>query len=374
LASTKKNTLFQRRFLPGFLFQSVIIGGGYATGRELVEFFLSVGPLAGLISILAVTACFSFTLSVAFELARVTRAYDYRTFFKQILGPAWFVYEIVFFALVILVIAVLGSASGELVHHRFGIAPVIGTITMMVVIGILVFYGTTLIERVLAGWSFLLYAVYAVLIWAFLSKFGHKIPAVLATDDMSGPWVMGTIRYVALTATAVTMILFCVRHMESRSDAFVAGALAGPIGMLPAIFFLLGMIASYPEILDVPVPSDYMMRQLDFGWLSVIFYVVVLGTFIETGTGMIHAINERIDHVFRERSAVMPRWLRPAIAMLILFFAVVLADRIGIIDLIAKGYVALAWIFLIVFLLPLLTVGVWRIWQTGSERITVEHE
>jgi uncharacterized membrane protein YkvI len=162
--------------------------------------------------------------------------------------------------------------------------------------------------------------------------------------------------------------------MESRSDAFVAGALAGPIGMLPAIFFLLGMIASYPEILDVPVPSDYMMRQLDFGWLSVIFYVVVLGTFIETGTGMIHAINERIDHVFRERSAVMPRWLRPAIAMLILFFAVVLADRIGIIDLIAKGYVALAWIFLIVFLLPLLTVGVWRIWQTGSERITVEHE
>lgn len=361
LAKNKKNTLFQRWLLPGFLFQSVIIGGGYATGRELVEFFLSVGPLAGLISILAVTVTFSFTLSVAFELARVTRAYDYRTFFKQILGPAWFLFEIVYLALVILVIAVLGSASGELVGYRLGIAPVIGTITMVVVVGILVFYGTTIIEKVLAGWSFLLYAVYAVLIWSFLSKFGHKVPAVLATDDMSGPWVMGTIRYVALTATAVTMILFCVRHMESRRDAFVAGALAGPIGMLPAIFFLLGMIASYPEILEAPVPSDYMMQQLDFGWISLIFYIVVFGTFIETGTGMIHAINERIDHAFLERSTSMPRWLRPAIAMFILFFAVVLADRIGIIDLIAKGYVALAWVFLGVFLVPLLTVGIWRI-------------
>ena len=41
------NTIFQRWLLPGFLFQSVIIGGGYATGRELVEFFLSAGPLGG---------------------------------------------------------------------------------------------------------------------------------------------------------------------------------------------------------------------------------------------------------------------------------------------------------------------------------------
>lgn len=359
--NNKKNSLFQRWLLPGFLFQSLIIGGGYATGRELVEFFLSMGPLAGLISILLVTVTFSFTLSVAFELARVTRAYDYRTFFKQILGPAWLAYEIVFVALVVLVIAVLGSASGELVGSRLGIAPVFGTITFALIIGILVFYGTAIIEKALAGWSFVLYAVYAVLIWSFLSEFGHKIPAVLATDDLSGPWVMGSVRYVALTATAVTMMLFCVRHMESRRDAFIAGALAGPLGMLPAIFFLLGMIASYPEILEAPVPSDYMMQQLDLGWLSVLFYIVVFGTFIETGTGMIHAINERIDHAFLERSIQMPRWLRPAIAMFLLFFAVVLADRIGIIDLIGKGYVALAWIFLAVFLVPLLTVGVWRI-------------
>tara|TARA_R110002049_G_scaffold272614_1_gene450212 strand:+ start:5289 stop:6125 length:837 start_codon:yes stop_codon:yes gene_type:complete len=271
-------------------------------------------------------------------------------------------------ALVILVIAVLGSASGELVGNRFGLAPVYGTITMVIIIGTLVFYGTAIIEKVLAGWSFLLYAVYAVLIWSFLSEFGHKIPAVLATDDMSGPWVMSTIRYVALTATAATMILFCVRHMECRRDAFVAGALAGPIGMLPAIFFLLGMIASYPEILEAAVPSDYMMQQLDLGWLSLIFYIVVFGTFIETGTGMIHAINERIDHVFHERSTSMPRWLRPTIAMLILFFAVVLADRIGIVELIAKGYVGLAWVLLGIFLLPLLTVGILRISKRGSYR------
>ena len=31
---------FKKYFLPGFVFQSMVIGGGYGTGRELVEFFL----------------------------------------------------------------------------------------------------------------------------------------------------------------------------------------------------------------------------------------------------------------------------------------------------------------------------------------------
>ena len=35
---------FQRFVLPGLAFKAVVIGGGYATGRELAEFFLPAGP------------------------------------------------------------------------------------------------------------------------------------------------------------------------------------------------------------------------------------------------------------------------------------------------------------------------------------------
>lgn len=31
---------FKRLFLPGLVFQSISIAGGYGTGRELAEFFL----------------------------------------------------------------------------------------------------------------------------------------------------------------------------------------------------------------------------------------------------------------------------------------------------------------------------------------------
>jgi uncharacterized membrane protein YkvI len=136
-------------------------------------------------------------MAIGFELSRLTQAYDYRTFCKQLLGRAWVIYEILFVALVLLILAVLGAASGELVSTHFGVPPVVGTITLMALIGLLVFWGTSVIEKALAGWSFLLYAVYAVLIFAYLSKFGHKLPAILAADDMSGPWVLSTIRLFA---------------------------------------------------------------------------------------------------------------------------------------------------------------------------------
>ena len=43
------SSIFKRYFLPGFAFKAVVIGGGYATGRELAEYFLPSGPWGGLL-------------------------------------------------------------------------------------------------------------------------------------------------------------------------------------------------------------------------------------------------------------------------------------------------------------------------------------
>ena len=52
VAQEQKASWFQRFLLPGFAFKAVVIGGGYATGRELAEFFLPSGPRGGLAGML----------------------------------------------------------------------------------------------------------------------------------------------------------------------------------------------------------------------------------------------------------------------------------------------------------------------------------
>lgn len=345
----------------------MIIGGGYATGRELVEFFLSSGPVGGLLGMLVATVMFSFASALSFELARLTRSYDYRSFFQRLLGKAWVTYEIAYLVLGLLVLAVVGAAAGELVSEHLGLSKSAGTLMLMGLIGALVFAGTSLIEKVLAAWSFLLYATYALLVACYLWVFGDDLVTNLAQDSAGPDWFGNGFRYFGYNLAVIPIILFCVRHMTSRRDAFVAGMLAGPLIMIPALLFFLAMAATYPAILDAAVPADFMMRRLGFPWLQFIFYIVVFGTLVETGTAFIHAVNERIDGMFKESGTSMPGWLRPAIAFFALLCALFLAMRFGLIDLIAKGYGTLTWVFIVVFALPLFTLGAWKIWRSASD-------
>src|SRR3546814_3407904 len=84
-----RSSWFQRFLLPGFALKAVIIGGGYATGRELAEYFVPSGPWGGLAAMLLATLIWSVVAALTFALARKMRAYDYRSFFEGLLGPAW---------------------------------------------------------------------------------------------------------------------------------------------------------------------------------------------------------------------------------------------------------------------------------------------
>ena len=97
------------------------------------------------------------------------------------------------------------------------------------------------------------------------------------------------------------------------------------------------------------------------GFFVYLFPIVLFGTFVETGAALIHGVNERVAHTFAERSVTMPNWMRPAVAFAILIIAIVVADAIGITNLVAQGYGSITWAFLLIYPLPLLTYGIWLI-------------
>src|SRR5687767_7259125 len=119
--------IWQRYFLPPVTFMSVVIGGGYATGRELVEFFMSAGPVGGLLGMLVTALIWSVVFGLSLQLARVTQSFEYRSFFKQLLGRGWVLFELAYLALLILVLAVLGAACGEILADLLGAPVWLGT-------------------------------------------------------------------------------------------------------------------------------------------------------------------------------------------------------------------------------------------------------
>ena len=358
-----KSRFFQKYLLPGFVFQSLVIAGGYGTGRELVEFFLRLGPLTGLLAMGVATLIWSAVAASSFELARLTQSYDYRTFFTHLLGRGWFLYEILYFLLGFLVLSVVLAAAGAILHETFGAPSLVGVIGMMAAIGFLALRGTPAIERFLASWSFVLYAAYGILfVWCW-SLFGDAIAAGLRGSAIDQGWLLQGVKYAGYNLQMIPAILFCMRHSETRRQALGAGALTGPIAMLPGLLFYISMVGQYPAILSEALPANVLLELVGSRAFQVVFQIVLFGTLIETGAGLVHAVNERLAATYAERGLEMPVRLRPVIAIGMLSIGFALSVQVGLKDLIASGYGTITWGFIVVFVIPILTLGVWNIIQ-----------
>jgi uncharacterized membrane protein YkvI len=358
--------LFRRYLLPGFVFESAVIGGGYATGRELVEFFLPAGPWGGLLGMVVSMLVWSAVLMASFELARVARAYDYRSFFKLLLWRGWVAFEIAYVLLIVIVMAVMGAAAGEIVRSLFGMPKLIGSLSMIAATGLMLFYSNAAIERFLTLSVGYLYLVYiAFVVWS-LSAFGERIAANFAAAPLGDQWFEAGVTYAGYNVAVIPAVLFCIRHLTRRREALVAGALAGPLGMLPGVLFYIAMVGYYDEIAEVALPSAFLLAKLQAPWFEWLFQIAVLLTLVDTGVAILHAINERVAGIYAERQQPMPRLLRPSIAVTVMIVSVYAASAVGLIDLIAQGYGLLTYAFIVLLILPVLTIGIWRMRRLGT--------
>ena len=358
---TAKPSWFQRFLLPGLAFKAVVIGGGYATGREMAEFFIPSGPWGGLLGMLVATIVFSLVCIATFLFARATGTRDYQSFFKQLLGPGWIVFEGVYILFVVLILAVYGAAAGAIGGALFGAPAIVGTLALMAGIMLFTTFGNKAVEHLFEYVSYLLYGVYALFVVFAFTSFGDRIAAGFALDVPATGWAIGGITYASYNLIGAVVILPVVRHLTSNRDAVIAGAIAGPLAMIPAALFFIAMVAFYPGIADATLPSDTLLDAMNIPLFHLLFQIMIFAALLESGASAVHAINERIDRALeRRRGTSLTRGARFAISLGLLIVCMLVADRFGLVTLIANGYRALAYIMLAVFILPLLTVGMWR--------------
>jgi uncharacterized membrane protein YkvI len=359
---SEKTGWFQRWLLPGLAFKAVVIGGGYATGRELASYFLPSGPRGGLYAMLLSTAIWSTVCAVTFLFALRTSSRDYRTFFKNLLGRFWPVYEVAYLAALVVILAAFAAAAGAIAHAVFGLPPIAGALALMALITLVAAWGNDSVERLFKYVSFLLYGTYAVFLVLSLLKFGGRIGTAFAAETPTTGWAVGGLTYAGYNIIGAIIILPVTRHLTSRKDAVIAGVLAGPLAMAPAVLFFIVMAGFYPGIQQQVLPSDFLLGQLGFPAFRILFQVMIFAALLESGTGGVHAINERIAQAYRrgeERTFTKP--MRLAVTVAILAGSVFVADRIGLVSLIADGYRWLSYVLLTIYVAPLLTFGVWQL-------------
>jgi uncharacterized membrane protein YkvI len=360
--------IWKSYLLAPFTFMSVVIGGGYATGRELVEFFMRAGPVGGLLAMLVATLVWSVVIAITLELARVARTYDYRSFFRELVGRGWLLFELAFVALLLLTLAVLGAAAGEIARGLVPMPVWVGTLLFLAAVVLIVWRGRGAIEKFLSLWGLTLYVGYFAVLIACLTGLSDRISQALALQDAVQPgWFTSGLTYAGYNVVVVPALLFCARELTSRRHALVSGLLCGPIAMIPGLTFYVAMLGRYPEIMQQPVPLQMLLDSINAPIVAIVIQIAVFGTLVQTGIGVLHGFNERLMQQRLERGAKDSQGLRIAVSVAFAVIAVVLATKIGLIGLIANGYGQMAWVMIAIYVVPLLTLGVWKVFRNGTQ-------
>lgn len=354
------SNFFKIYILPGITFQSIVISGGYCTGQEIVQYFLSLGPVNGFYGLLITTALWSVICALCFLLAKAYDAYDYKTFFKVLLGRGWILFELSYLYLVVIALSVISASVGSMLQDLLGIPYVIGLLLPFVYIGVMLCKGSKSIEKMFSWLSILLYTVFITFLICCYQKTEIKSLAQTLVLPTGLGWVTNGIKYASYNVGCIIPILFTLRYIKSTKQAIVSGILAGPIASIPGILLFMALVTEYPNILNTTVPSTYLLDKLAIPLLTLAFSMVLIATLVETGVGLVHA--------FKERITLTKNKIIPVIALLSV--AMVLS-QFGLVNLIVRGYGLLTWFMIAVFILPLLTIGLYKM-RLGSVTQTLE--
>lgn len=349
-----------RWLVPGFIFQSVVIGGGYGTGAEIKEYFLTQGFMGGMLGMLVTLAIWSVLCAVTFEFARMFKTFDYKSLMTQLIGRAGVLYEVCYIVLLLIVLGVVNATAGSMVSSLVGVSKWWGIALLSVGIVLLVIKGTAAIENVLSFWSYVLYAVYILFMVICINRFGSTIQAQWNLHEIEPGWALNGAKYAFYNLGIVPALLYTVRDCENRKEAVVEGLLSGAIGIIPAGFLLVTLAGCVPGTLTAEVPVTVIFDQLHMGWLYWAFEIVLFGTLIETGTGFIKAVDDRIEISIAHRGKKVNAWVRPAVALVSVVVGICVST-FGLTGLIAKGYGTICWGFLVVFVAPMMTMGIYKI-------------
>lgn len=361
---------YKKYLLPGFVLQSVVIAGGYGTGRELVEYFMQYGPKNGLLGMfLVTTVLWAAVCATSFEFARLFRTYDYRSFFKHLIGGGWPLYEICYIILLFIVLGVCGAASGSILKDTFNIPPLFGAGAFLLLIALLTYWGSRVIAAALSWWSFVLYLVYIIFLIVGLTKLGGNISESFTSGLNKPGWALGGFQYAFYNLGCLPAILFVSKYIDTRKEAIISGIFAGLLTILPGFFLYMVLLGAYPDILTIEVPAYFALSKIGLTSLLLAYMIVLFGTMIETGTGFIHAVNERINSYMIDRKGKeISRTLRGSVGFGMALLGLLISS-FGLIPLIAKGYGTISWGFFILHGVAIFTIGIYKIVKVRGQRV-----
>jgi len=246
-------------------FVAFLIGSGFATGQEMMQFFVGEGwrGILGALIFLVVGSYTTISLLLAGQRHGLRNLEDvFHHYLGRTLGTAYTWYMLVVLYSVYLVML---AGAGPVLKQRYGVAVPVGVALMSVAV-------LRDPSRIAPG--------------------GELAPATI-TLRASGSWWLSGMLYTALQVTGLFGFLPSLGASVTHSRSLVVAGLLGPLLFFLALAVVfLAFLASLPGIAVTMIPMLYVAER-SVPWIATIYSLVICAGIFTTAVPLLWIVVAR---------------------------------------------------------------------------------
>lgn len=329
-----------------FAFIGAIVGAGFASGQEIMQYFNSFGYW-GLGGAIVATVLFAYIGYMMLKMGSRLQATSHHDAIYKLGGK--FLGTIIDYILVFTffgVGVVMIAGAGSMLNQQYAAPEWIGSLIMTVLIVATIIMP---IERVIlfigAITPFLIIALIVIVIYSLYSNHASlaELEPIALTIKSSLPnWLVSGINYVAFNVSVAAGIAIVIGGSEKNEKIAGMGGLVGGLGV--GILIVIAYFAIFFKIADVSsagLPLLSIIQDLSPA-LGILMTVVLFGMIYNTGVAEFYAFVARFNTMGTKKAYIFA--ILTGVAGFILSF-------VGFIDLVAYFYPLIGYLGLLLIVI-----------------------
>ncbi len=326
-------------------YTAVVLGAGFASGQELMQFFVSYKE-KGFLGIVLSTLIFCFIAYASLSICYYKKIKGYGDFVAFLMGKRLSeLFEVVIAFFLFILFSTMLSAGGAIFKESFGLSSTLGIILLGGICLFIFLFDFSLIVSLNTIFSPILIAGGVFI--GFYSFFNNKSPVFLQLDSaLLKNWFFSAILYSSYNIiTALTVVTDMSNYLTSKKIVAFASIAGGVSIGLIALSFSLPLFMSYDSVKAFEIPMMKIVDSLGNGikylYLAVLL-CAILSTALANGFSFLKWLTPKVN-------------MKPLKLKLIIIAAAIFSAHFGFSNFVAMaysffGYVGLIEIGLIVLL------------------------
>mgnify|MGYP003373626934 CR=1 FL=1 len=361
----ENNTALKSSWAAAFTVASVWfgthVGGGFATGNQVVSYFVQYG-ITGFIWPILSMALLAWVMYVVMRFARLRGLTNYKDTFAELYPhpKMEILFEIFYVIIILAAVAAAVSGAANLVEQFLHLPYVLSCLVVIACLVVLSIFGIKLIIAVSTFLSAGILIIVAIMFVVGLTNAPLSIgEAVEATpvNNAAYAFFRGVPVYAGFQCVSIPSMIAAATTVTNNKGVKRAAVLGGLMNGLALAASALMLLTWYPSIVAgeaLTLPNLFVCQTIGWQWLTIIYSLLLFCAFISTSVTLVFSMIDRFQNKLPESVPQAGRKIIVGAIVIALCFAVSL---LGLSVIISKVYGYCGYYGIIFIMIPVLIWG-----------------